>query len=65
MTRIRVALVVPGQYVDADGDVRVDTTGVVVWSHPLEEGLYDTGVFFSELEEEERGMLHAFVSSVV
>ncbi len=65
MTRIRVALVLPSQYLEADVDVRVDTTGVVVWSHPLENGLYDTGVFFSELEEDERGMLHSFVSSLV
>ena len=65
MTRIRVALVLPGEYLDAAEDVRVDTTGVVVWSHPLEDGLYDTGVFFSELSDDERGMLYSFVSSAV
>lgn len=61
MTRIRVALRLPGRSVGQEEDVRLDTTGVVVWSHASEDGRYDTGVFFSELEEEQRSLLQAFV----
>lgn len=64
MTRIRVAMVIPSQHVGTEEDVRLDTTGVVVWSHPIQDGLYDTGVFFPDLEAHERGLLHAFVSTV-
>ncbi|MFV1959921.1 MAG: PilZ domain-containing protein [Planctomycetota bacterium] len=61
MTRIRVALTLPGRHVGQDDDVRLVTTGVVVWSHPVEDGRYDTGVFFAELEEEQRDYLQSFV----
>jgi PilZ domain len=61
MTRIRVAMVLPGRRLGRDGDVRVDTTGVVVWSHPVEDGVYDTGVFFPELEDDQRRLLKTFV----
>ncbi len=63
MTRIRVAMLLPGRAVGHDGDVRLDTTGVVVWSHRAEDGRYDTGVFFSDLEDEQRGLLQAFVDA--
>jgi len=61
MTRVRVNVLIPGRYVDRPEDVRLVTTGVVVWSHRGEDGRYDTGVFFSELEEGQREVLHAFV----
>ena len=39
------------------------STVMVVWSHPVEDGRYDTGVFFSELEEEQREILRSFVQA--
>ena len=45
MTRIQVAMVLPGKRVGASSDVRFETTGVVVWSHK-QESIFDTGVFF-------------------
>ena len=63
MTRIRVALVLPGEQLGIEDDVRLDTTGVVVWSHPVADGVYDTGVFFAELEDEQRHLLQSYVST--
>lgn len=63
MTRIRVALVLPGTYVGQEDDVRVDTTGVVVWSHRVDPGRYDTGVFFADLADDQRGLLQSFVTA--
>ena len=65
MTRIRVALVLPGERVGRDEEARVDTMGVVVWSHRIDENRYDTGVFFPELNDESRGLLQAYVLSAV
>jgi hypothetical protein len=63
MTRIQVSLVLPGQRIGASNDVRLDTTGVVVWSHRAEGQSFDTGVFFAELDERQRGLLRSFVVS--
>ncbi len=63
MTRIHVAMVLPGDRVGRDEDVRLDTAGVVVWSHPLADEQFDTGVFFPELDDQKRGMLQAYVLS--
>ena len=62
MTRIEVAMVLPGKRVGASSDVRFETTGVVVWSH-RQESIYDTGVFFPELDDRQRGLLRTFVAS--
>jgi hypothetical protein len=61
MTRIQVRLVLPGRRVGLDRDVRVDTAGVIVWSHRTGDQAYDTGVFFPDLEEEQRGLLRTLV----
>jgi hypothetical protein len=78
MARILVSLVLPGKRVQKDGDVRLETTGVVVWSHRASDvpggaagaagggpagPSYDTGVFFSELDDRQRGLLRSFVGS--
>ncbi len=63
MTRIHVAMVLPGGRVGRDDDVRLDTAGVVVWSHPVGDEQFDTGVFFPELGDHERGLLQAYVLS--
>ncbi|MDJ0975591.1 MAG: PilZ domain-containing protein [Planctomycetota bacterium] len=65
MTRIQVAMVLPASRVGRNEDVRLDTEGVVVWSHAVNEGIYDTGVFFPELSDDQRGLLQAFVLSAV
>jgi hypothetical protein len=57
-TRIHADL--PCRFVDESG---AEDTGVVVWSHLGDDGQYDTGVFFPELGEEQRGLLHAFVNA--
>ncbi len=62
MTQIRVAMLLPAGRIGADEDVRLDTRGVVVWSHPV-EGHFDTGVFFPDLAAQTRGALQAYVSS--
>jgi hypothetical protein len=61
MTRIQVALTLPGKGLGLRKDVRVDTTGVIVWCHRLNDAEYDTGVFFPDLQDEQRGMLRALV----
>lgn len=61
LTQIRVAMVLPGAAAGAAASVQLDTTGVVVWSHRVEDGRYDTGVFFSGLEDGQREVLQAFV----
>jgi hypothetical protein len=63
MTRIQVSLVLPGQRIGATGDVRLETTGVVVWSHKSDPQAFDTGVFFSEIDERQRALLRSFVVS--
>ena len=62
MTRIQVAMVLPGKRVGASSDVRFETTGVVVWSHK-QESIFDTGVFFPEMDERQRGLLRTFVAT--
>ena len=63
MTQIRVAMVLPrGEEAPEVRGASVDTTGVVVWSHRVEDGRYDTGVFFSGLEDAQRELLQAFVA---
>ena len=63
MTRIRVNMLLPADRVGQDEDARLETAGVVVWSHRMEDGQYDTGVFFPELEDRESDLLYAFVAS--
>jgi len=71
MTRIHVAMLLPGPRVGRDEDVRLETAGVIVWSHRLDpapeagEPGYDTGVFFPELDEESAALLQAYVLSAV
>jgi hypothetical protein len=62
MTRVGVGLVLPGRRLGRKEDVRLETGGVVVWCHPLDEGgRHDTGVFFQDLTPEQRRVLRAFV----
>ncbi len=63
MTRIHVSMVLPGKRIGASGDVRFETTGVVVWSHKGQAVEFDTGVFFADLDDRQRSLLHAFVGS--
>lgn len=63
MTRIRVAMVLPGARLGHDEDLRVETVGVVVWSHPVADDRFDTGVFFAELDEDQRELLQSFVQA--
>lgn len=63
MTRVSVGLRLPGRILEQTDDVSVDTMGVVVWSHPLEDGRFDTGVFFADLEGEQREVLRTFVQA--
>lgn len=63
MSRIHVAMRLPGERVGRDEDTRIETVGVVVWSHRTEDGDYDTGVFFPELDEESAALLQAYVLS--
>jgi hypothetical protein len=63
MTRVQVGLVLPGHRLGQEEDVRVVTTGVVVWSHQVADGRFDTGVFFSELEDAQRDTLRSFVQA--
>ena len=63
MTKVVVGMVLPGRFVDREDDVRLETTGVVVWSHDVGEGRFDTGVFFAELGEEQREILRSFVQA--
>jgi hypothetical protein len=63
MTRIQVALLLPGKGVGLTQNVRVDTTGVIVWCHRTQEGSFDTGVFFPDLEDEQRGILRSLVQA--
>src|SRR5262245_39511784 len=67
MTRIRVRVVLPAKRVGSPADVAMDTTGVVVWSHkqagPANPPQFDVGVFFADLEDRQRNLLRAFVST--
>lgn len=64
MTRLNVRLLLPANRVGSPEDVRLDTTGVVVWSHRAgHDSAYDLGVFFAELDDRQRNLLRAFVTS--
>ncbi len=73
MTRIHVAMNLPGPRIGQDADIQLETVGVIVWSHRTaapadapqgEDGaFYDTGVFFPELSEESAALLQAYVLS--
>jgi hypothetical protein len=63
MTKIRVSLTLPAKRIGAGADVRFETLGVVVWSHRTDSVTYDTGVFFSDVDERQRSLLRAFVGS--
>ena len=66
MTRIQVRILLPGERVGTKQALEFDTHGVIVWSHK-ESGAktYDTGVFFSELDDRQRNLLRAFVGTHV
>ena len=63
MTRMVVGMVLPGRFVGSEEDVRLETPGVVVWSHDVGEGRFDTGVFFPDLTEDHRETLRSFVQA--
>jgi hypothetical protein len=63
MTRMMVGMVLPGRYLGREDDVRLETPGVVVWSHDVGEGQFDTGVFFPDLVEDHREILRSFVQA--
>ena len=65
MTRIHVSMSLPAERVGRDEDAAIETVGVVVWSHGLEGGGFDTGVFFPELDDESAVLLQAYVLSAV
>jgi hypothetical protein len=65
MTRVHVAMRLPGERVGRADEAQLETIGVVVWSHSVGEGSYDTGVFFPELDEESAALLQAYVLSAV
>ncbi len=63
LTRIQVTMMLPGDQVGRDEDAQLATAGVIVWSHRINSGTYDTGVFFSELSHDESELLKAYVAS--
>lgn len=63
MTRIHVAMVLPAARLGRDEDVRLETVGVIVWSHRIADEEYDTGVFFPELDADDAALLQAYVLS--
>lgn len=63
MTRVRVVLILPAERLGHTEDARLETTGVVVWSHETDDASFDTGVFFPDLDEESAGMLRNFVAT--
>ncbi|MGE0192014.1 MAG: PilZ domain-containing protein [Planctomycetota bacterium] len=63
MTRVGVILVLPAQRIGQPKDARLDITGVVVWSHEAETKVFDTGVFFPELDDDARTALKAYVTA--
>ncbi len=65
MTRIAVQIRLPAVRIGREEDAGLDTTGVIVWSHRVEDDVYDTGVFFPELSDENAALLQAYVMSAV
>jgi hypothetical protein len=65
MTRIHVALKLPAGRIGRDEDERLETVGVIVWSHRIDDDVYDTGVFFPELDPTGVELLQAYVMSAV
>lgn len=65
MTRIHVVLQLPAGRIGRASDERLETTGVIVWSHRVQDEVYDTGVFFPELAPESAELLQAYVLSAV
>jgi hypothetical protein len=63
MTRIRVAMHLPAERVKRKAGAALETDGVVVWSHLGDGKRYDTGVFFPDLDEDQRALLRAYVLS--
>ena len=63
MTRVGVVLVLPGQRIGQSEDARLDIAGVVVWSHEAEPKVFDTGVFFPDLDDDARSALKAYVTA--
>lgn len=65
MTRIHVVLQLPAGRIGREADERFETAGVIVWSHRVDDDVYDTGVFFPELEPTGAELLQAYVLSAV
>ena len=63
MTRVKVVLFLPGERLGHTEDARLETTGVVVWSHETDDASFDTGVFFPELDDDSASMLRSFVAT--
>ena len=65
MTRVQVVLMLPGDRLGRSDDARLETVGVVVWSHQTGDAIFDTGVFFPELDDRTAGLLRNFVATAV
>jgi c-di-GMP-binding flagellar brake protein YcgR len=65
MTRVQMVIVLPADRLGHTEDARLDTVGVVVWSHKANETSYDTGVFFSDLEDDMASLLRNYVATAV
>jgi hypothetical protein len=65
MTRIHVRLDLPAGRIGREDDARLETLGVIVWSHRLDDDHFDTGVFFPELDPASADLLQAYVLSAV
>ena len=65
MTRVQVVLVLPADRLGHTEDARLQTDGVVVWSHPSGAESFDTGVFFPELDDEMASLLRNYVATAV
>jgi hypothetical protein len=65
MTRVQVLLLLPGDRLGKSEDARLETVGVIVWSHKTGEGAFDTGVFFPELDDDTASLLRSYVATAV
>jgi hypothetical protein len=63
MTSIQVSMQLPAERIGQSEDGVLNTTGVVVWSHRSDDGTFDTGVFFPDLEDRTSDQLFAYVAS--
>ena len=63
MTRVQVVLVLPADRLGHTEDATLQTVGVVVWSHQTEDAVFDTGVFFPELDDDSASLLRNYVAT--